>query len=150
MTSNANILIITTYTWNLQINSTYPTYEMVSPLVLSSFSSLSWGWTSRAIHLQNTELTLETCAPELINRITFCPSTMIGASYDHPTRQAVMSGFRKRMAGVTSHLSLCLAAFIFAGLSLGLGGNARCLLFPWAAVTGQGGWLHSLSSSRLV
>ena len=94
---------------------------MAEPLVPSTSSSLSRGWTFRVLHLQNPELTLETCAPELINAVTFCPVTMMGASLDCPSRWAVRSGFKNGTAGVISHGPVHWAIFILASLSLGLG-----------------------------
>ena len=64
---------------------------------------------------------LETCAPELINTITSCPSTMMGASSDHPTRQAIRSRFKNRTVGVTSHRPVCQAALILVSPGLGFG-----------------------------
>ena len=60
------------------------------------------------------------------------------------------SRFRKGMAGVTSCLSLCLAAFLFTGHGLGLGWKYKGLIFAfqWMSLAGDG--LHSLSSPRLV
>ena len=110
-------------------------YGMAEPLVPSSSSNLSKGWTFRAICLQNPELTLETCAPELINAITFCLSTMMGASLDCPTRWAIGSEFKNWMAWFTSYGLVHWAIFILANLGLGLVWDCGGLLLPQVAVT---------------
>ena len=124
--------------------------SMLAPLVPSSYSSLCRGWTFRTICLQNHELTPETCTPKSVNVITFCPSTMMGVSLDCPTRQVIGSGFRKRMAGVTSHLPLYLAVFIFAGPGLGSGWECRGLIIAFSGCYQLRGGLHSLGSPWLV
>ena len=109
--------------------------------VPSSFSSLSRVWTFRAICSQNPELTLETCAPKLINVITFCPSMTIGTmdtSLHCPTRWMIGSGFRKGMAGATSYFPSVWLPLYLLVLAWGWGPNARGLLLPWVAVAGQG------------
>ena len=68
-----------------------------------------------------TELTLESCAPKLINMVTLCPSMITGALLDHPTRQAMVSGFKTGMTGAASHGPVHWAAFMLAGLCLGVG-----------------------------
>ena len=91
---------------------------------------------------------MDTCAHELINAVTLCPLSITGASFDHPTRHVTGSGFKNGMTGVATDRSVCLAAFMLAGLQ-GQGGNVRGLLLAGAAVT-NGGEPHSLSSPRLV
>ena len=49
---------------------------------------------------------LETCAPELINAVTFCPSTVTDASLDCPIKQAITSRFKKGWLG---SLLVCLS-----------------------------------------
>ena len=119
---------------------------MAAPLVPSSFSSLSRGWTFRAIHSQNSELTLETCAPESISMITFCLLMIIGTSLDCPTRWATGSRSRKGMAGISSYLSLCQVAFIFNGHGLGLGWECEGLIVALGSCHWLGGELDFLSS----
>ena len=86
---------------------------------------------------QNPKLMLETCAPELINVVTFCPSTMTGTSLDHPTKQAMGSRLRKGTTGVASGMLVYWAVCRLASLGLG-NGNVRCLLLALAALT-EGG-----------
>ena len=122
---------------------------MAEPLVPSSSSSLSRGWTFRVIHLQNPELTLETHALESINAVTFCPSTMMGTSLDCLARQAVASGFRNGTAGITSHVPAPQAIFLLARFGLRSGWGC---IGPIVALGGChcGGELHSLSFPWLV
>ena len=90
---------------------------MAEPLVPSSSNNLPRGWTFRVMLSQNWELMLETCDPELIKAVILCPSTITGASLDHPTRQAIGSLFKKGTIGSASHGTVCWAAFMLAGLS---------------------------------
>ena len=123
---------------------------MADPPVPSSSSSLSRWWTFRAISSQNLEITLETCAPRMINAITFCPSVVTVASLDCPNRQAIRSGFMNGTARVISCVPFCLATFILA--SFGLGSGWGCV-GPIAALGGcceLGGEPHALSSPWAV
>ena len=88
---------------------------------------------------------LETCAPESINMITVCLSTMMGASLDHPIRQAIESGFKNL---VTPHGPLCRATLIMVspGLESGWECGAHCWL-KWLLLRGEP---HSLSFPWLV
>ena len=88
---------------------------------------------------------LETLAPESINKITFCLSTIMVASLDLPTRQAIRSGLKNGTVGVTSHGPVCQATLIL--VSSGLGFGREC----WGTIVGCGscyqwGELHSLNS----
>ena len=85
--------------------------------------------------------------PKSISAITFCPSMMIGASLDYPTRWVIGSRFRKGTAGVTSHLPLCLAAFIFAGLGLGSGWTCGGIIVALVSCYQLGSGPHFLSST---
>ena len=104
---------------------------MAEPPVPSSSSSLSRGWTFRVIHLQYLELTLKTCAPKPINAVTFCTSTMMGASLEHPTSQAIVSDFKNGTVGVASCGSVHWAIFILASLGLGLGWECEGPIVGW-------------------
>ena len=68
--------------------------------------------------MQNPGLTLETCAPKSINAVTFLPiNNDRCTSLDHPTRQAVGSGFKNETGGVTSYMGLSIGLiFILASL----------------------------------
>ena len=70
---------------------------------------------------------------------------MMGASLVHPTRKVTGSRFRKGMSGDTSHLSLCLVAFVFTGLGLGLGQECEGLIVALGSCCQLGGGPHSLS-----
>ena len=86
------------------------------------------------------ELMLETCAPESINADTFCPSTMTGASLNHPTRWTMGSRLRKGTAGLTCHALVHQAICMLASLGPGSGwecegpiaGLGNCYWWGWA------------------
>ena len=118
---------------------------MVGPLVPSSSSSLSRGWTLRVIHSQNPELKLETCAPESINTVTFYTSTMMGASLDCPTMWAIGSGFKNGIVGVISCGPVHQAIFILASLDLGLGWECERPIVGWGSCHWWG-WATFLQS----
>ena len=87
---------------------------------------------------QNWELMLETCDPELIKAVILCPSTITGASLDHPTRQAIGSLFKKEQLG-----QLLMGLFVglpscWLGLIWSQGGNVRGLLLAGVAITSGG------------
>ena len=112
---------------------------MAEPLVPSSSSSLSRGWTFRAIHSQNPELTLEICAPEKINVVTFCSSAMMGALLDHSIWWVYQVWVEEwdRWGSLLMGLSVRLSSY-WPVLVWGYGGNVRGLLLAWAAVAGRG------------
>ena len=101
---------------------------MTEPPIPSSSNSLPRGWTSRAKRSQNPELILNTWAPELISAVTFFQSTITEALLDHATRWATGTGFGNGIAWTVSLVPVCLAAFMPAGLCLGL----------WWECAGQG------------
>ena len=104
---------------------------MVEPPVPSSSNALPWGWTFRAIHSQNLEHKLETCAPKSINLVTLCSSTITGASLDCPIRWGIGSGFKKGMTWVASYGPVHQATFMLAGLGPGLGWECEGPTFGW-------------------
>ena len=108
----------------------YSRYGMTKSLVPSSSNNLPRGWTFRAMCSQNLELTLETCAPELINAVTFCLSTITGASLDHLTRWAIGFGFKKKKEWASCG-PVHWAAFMLAGLCLALGWECEGPTVGW-------------------
>ena len=116
----------------------YPRYGMAEPPVPSISNNLAKGWTFRVRCSQNLELMLETCAPESVNAVNLCPSSITGTSLDHPTRWAMGSGFKNGMTGVASHRPVCLDAFMLAGLCLGLGWECKGPTVGWGACHQQG------------
>ena len=61
---------------------------------------------------------------------------MMGASLDHPTRQAIGSRFKNGTVGVASHGPVCWAALML--VSLGPGSGWECE----GAIVGWGGCWH--------
>ena len=100
------------------------------PLVLTTCPR---GWTFRVICSQNWELKLETCDPELINTVTFCPSTITGASLVHPTRWATGSGFKKGTTEVASCVPVHWATLIQTSLCWGLGWECEEPTVGWGS-----------------
>ena len=80
---------------------------------------------------------------------SICPSTITGASLDHPTRWAMGSGLKNRMTwvGLSCRPVHCQTAFMFdwplSGVRVGMWG---ALLLAGAAFAGGGWKLHSISS----
>ena len=125
----------------------------------SSSSSLSRGWTFRAIHMQNVELTLETCAPESKNTVTFCPLDndwcLIGLT---PLGRQLGSRFKNGIGW--GHLSwACPSGHLHTGQSwsgVGVGtcrgpnsGLDGCHWWGWAAFPQfPPGWFKANTSGR--
>ena len=82
-----------------RLTSIYTKNGVAEHMVLSSYSSLSRGWTFRAICSQNPELMLESCAPKSVNVITFSLSTMMEASLDIPPGEQLGPGSRMGLLG---------------------------------------------------
>ena len=143
-----HILILILYPWDLEVDL-HLRYGMVEPPVPSNSINWTRGWICRARSLQNWELMLETWAPESINAVILCPSTVTGASLEHPTKWAMESGFRNRTGAISDHPVLW-AAFIVVGF--GLGSEREC----WGPTVDCCGWcqwgvgLHFLGSPQTV
>ena len=119
---------------------------MAEPPVPSNSNSLSRGWTSRNKISRNPKLILEPWAPKWINAVTFCPSMIIGASLDHPTRWATGSGFQNGVTEVVPHGPICQAALMLAGLCPGSGWECTAPTVGWVSLFQWGSEPHSLSS----
>ena len=124
---------------------------MADPPVSSSSNNLPRGWICKVICSQNPELMLEFCAPESINAVTFCLSTITGASLDHPNRWATGSGFKKGMTGAASCRPVHQATFMLAGLHPELGWECEGPTVGWGNCCQQGvthipsGWLKAVA-----
>ena len=101
--------------------------------VPSNSSNLPRSWNCSARSLQNWELMPETQAPESINAVVSCPSTITGISLECPTMQAIGSGLRKG-TGATPGCPILCAAFIV--VRFGSGSGREC----WVPTVGCCGW----------
>ena len=87
--------------WDLEVDLQGPKVSDGGAPIPSNSNNQPRGWISSASSSQNWELTLETCTPESISSIVSCPSSIMGATLECPTKHATRLGLMKG-TGVTS------------------------------------------------
>ena len=111
---------------------------MREPPAPFSSNSLPRGWTSRAERWQKPELILETSAPESISAVTFCPSTITGASLDHLTGNRIWA---QEWNGWGSFSGVCSSGCLHVSWFMSWVGVAMCKAYCWLGqLSLAGGW----------